>query len=87
MVTPGAKHWNISRAERPLLTSEHSTLYKRIVAARYTFLYHQDSMDMQYTTTEIMKASAHPRESDMDNIQWLARYLLGRPRYVMRFCF
>ena len=83
--TPGVKHERLSEEDDPRLDSEQSTMYRR-VEARFNFLA-QDRIDIQYATKEVMRAMALPRQSDIEKAKRLGRYLLGRPRYVMKFTF
>ena len=42
---------------------------------------------MQYAVKEAAKGMANPKRSDWDKLVRIGRYLLGKPRYVMKFMY
>jgi hypothetical protein len=56
----------------------------RGVTARLNYL-GQDRLDIQNAVKELSKAMANPEEEDMIKAKRVARYLKGRPRFVLRY--
>ena len=71
------------RDKSPLLTGEEATQY-RALAARLNYLA-LDRPDIQFSAKEISKYMATPRSMDWARIARVARYLVGKPRYVQEF--
>ena len=85
VVTPGTKMSLLPEEDDPLLKPEHATKFRRVVA-RANFLA-QDRMDIQYATKEAARGIANPRQSHYEKLLRLAKYLLGRKRYVIKYAY
>ena len=83
VVTPGIKSSLIPEEDDPVLKPEMATKFRRVVA-RGNFLC-QDRMDIQYATKEVARGMAVPRQSHWEKLIRLAKYLLGKKRYVLKF--
>ena len=57
----------------------------RGLAARLNYL-SLDRADLQYAAKEVSKKMSAPREADWAKLKRVARYLVGAPRLVQRFC-
>ena len=68
--------------ERPLGTAD-ARLF-RGVAARLNYM-GPDRPDMQYAIKEAARCMASPRECDWALLKKIGKYLLHRPRVVMRY--
>ena len=55
------------------------------MAARLNYLGF-DRADLQYAPKEVAQKMAGPREADWAKLKRVARYLVGAPRLVQRFC-
>ena len=83
VVTPGIKSSPLPEEEDVALKPEYATKFRRVVA-RANFL-SQDRMDIQYAVKEAARGMAIPRQSDWDKLLRIAKYLVGRPRYVIKY--
>ena len=79
-MTPGIKTSPLPEEDDLVLKPEMATTFRRIVA-RANFLA-QDRMEIQYATKESARGMAIPRQSHYDKLIRLAKYLLGKRRYV-----
>lgn len=79
----GAMTLEEEETDNALLSPEEATLF-RSVGARANYL-SQDRVDIMYATKEICRHMSSPRIVDMKNLKKLARYLIHRPRLVMRY--
>ena len=70
--------------QSPLLGKTESSLY-RALAARANYLA-QDRPDVQFAVKEIARRMATPRANDWQLLKRLARYLLGAPRGILKYC-
>ena len=82
MVTPGVKG-AINEEDDPHLDPTSATKFRQLIA-RCNFLCH-DRVDIQYAVKEAAKGMANPKKSDQDKLVRIAKYLKGRPRYVVIF--
>ena len=80
--TPGVE-LKVDPDNDPALDATWSSKYRQITA-RCNFLA-QDRCDIQYAVKVLAKAMSAPKASDLERLKRLARYLKGRPRYVMHF--
>ena len=83
VVTPGIKTSAIAEEDDPLLCPAVATKFRRVIA-RGNFLA-QDRMDLQYAVKETARGMASPRQSHMDKLIRIAKYLVGHMRYVTKF--
>lgn len=67
----------------PTLGKEQATAYRSIVM-RASYL-GQDRADIQVAVKELARAMKEPTERDWTDLKRLGRFLLGRPRVVLRF--
>jgi len=85
VITPGVK--NSDKTTEPgddmPLSASQSTLYRATVA-RANYL-SADRLDIAYAVKELSRAMSTPTESDMRSLKRLGRYLLGRPRMVLKY--
>ena len=84
--TPGEdeKSGKVLEAEVPL-TGKEATGY-RALAARANYLA-LDRPDIQYAVKEICRCMSAPARSDLAKLRRLARYLIERPRLVVKYPF
>ena len=80
--TPGEKDED-KEGEQELLSKEEATRYRGNVA-RANYLA-QDRTDIQYAVKELSRKMSAPDYGDLRRMKRLARYLVGRTRYVMEF--
>ena len=86
-MTPGTAETEVdeaSREESPLLTGGDASAY-RALAARLNYLA-LDRPDVQYAAKEVSKYMSKPRDIDWMKLRRVAKYLIGKPRYVQLFC-
>ena len=83
MKTPGIKTSLKEDDEDPHLDPMTSTKYRQMIA-RCNFIA-QDRPDVQYAVKEAAKGMSSPKKSDWEKLMRIGRYLLGRPRYVIKF--
>ena len=83
VVTPGVKTSALPEEDDPLLDPMAATTFRRLIA-RANFIA-QDRMDIQYAVKEAARGMANPRQSHHDKLVRIGKYLLGRPRYVIKF--
>ena len=83
VVTPGIKVSTVPEEDDPLLSPAEAIRFRRIVA-RANFL-GQDRMELQYSVKEAARGMALPRQSHMEKLLRLAKYLVGHMRYVTKF--
>ena len=69
--------------EDEMLGSEEARLY-RGVAARFNYIA-PDRADIAYAVKETARSMSAPRVSDLRKLRRLGKYLIGRPRLIMRF--
>ena len=67
----------------PELGPEEARLY-RGVAARFNYIA-PDRADIAFAVKEAARSMSAPRESDLKKLRRLGKYLLGKPRLIMRF--
>ena len=84
VVTPGVKMFSVPEEDDPLFSPSESTEFRRIVA-RANFL-SQDRMDIQYAVKEAARGMTLPRQSQMETLLKIAKYVVGHMRYVSKFC-
>ena len=82
VVTPGINTVIKEGEDDPHLDGEFSTKYRQIIA-RCNFIT-QDRPDAQYSVKEAAKGMANPRKSDREKLIRIGKYLLGKPRYVIK---
>ena len=92
----GVEHeWNIDREEEILQVDEQEEVDEtpldksdaklfRGVAARLNYM-GPDRPDMQYAIKESSRCMANPRQCDWRLLKKLGRYLIHRPRIVLRY--
>ena len=68
--------------ESPLLEDERLKRYQS-VAARLNYLA-LDRPDVQFASKELMRKMSAPTEDDEQKLKRVGRYLVGRPRFVLR---
>ena len=83
VTTPGVKGAPIPEEEDSHLDPSSATQFRQLIA-RCNFLCH-DRVDIQYAVKEAAKGMANPKKSDHMKLVRIAKYLKGRPRYVMLF--
>ena len=83
VVTPGINTTVKEGEEDPHLDQEASTKYRQLIA-RCNFIA-QDRPDVQYAVKEAAKGMSSPKRSDWEKLIRIGKYLLGRPRYVIKF--
>ena len=81
--TPGVKGAPLAEKDDPHLDPSSATHFRQLIA-RCNFLC-QDRADIQYAVKEAAKGMATPRKSDHDKLLRIAKYLKGKPRYVVVF--
>ena len=64
--------------------SKHSPF--RAGAARANYLA-PDRPDIEFAVTELCRRMAAPRTDDFEKLRRLAKYLVGRPRLIMKYAF
>jgi hypothetical protein len=69
--------------EETAMQPKDASLYRAIVA-RTNFLA-QDRSELQFASKECSRRMSSPRECDWEPIKRIGRYLVGRPRSVVRF--
>ena len=67
----------------PILGSQEARTY-RGVAARFDHIA-PDRADIAFTVKETARSMSAPRMSDMKKLRRLGKYLIGRPRLIMKF--
>ena len=83
VTTPGVKGAPIPEEEDSHLDPSSATQFRQLIA-RCNFLCH-DRVDIQYAVKEAAKGMANPKKSDHMKLVRIAKYLKGRPRYVVLF--
>ena len=83
LTTPGTKGAHVEEEDDPHLDSSLSTKFRQLIA-RCNFIC-QDRPDIQYACKEAARGMANPRRSDWDKMLRIAKYLKGKPRYVILF--
>ena len=81
--TPDSKGAHIDDDDNPHLDSAHATKFRQLIA-RCKYLC-QNRPDIQYACKEAARGMANPRKADWEKIMKIAKYLKGRPRYVIFF--
>ena len=66
-----------------MLTGTEATLY-RALAARLNYLA-MDRPDVQFVAKEVSKYMSQPKKIDWTKFTRVAKYLLGKPRYIQEF--
>ena len=84
-VSPGIKPADSKEeiGDDELLEPEAASEYRRLTA-RANYLA-QDRLDIRYTVKELTRWMSKPRNRDKKRLIRLAKYLIGKERYVMRF--
>ena len=83
--TPGRKLTSKELEAEPEPLSEQESTSFRTRAARANFLA-CDRPDIAFAVKELCRGMSFPSTRDADALKRLSRYLLGRPRLVMHFC-
>ena len=83
VVTPGVKTSLVPESDDPVLEPVYATKFRRVIA-RANFLA-QDRMDIQFSVKEIARGMAVPRQSHLEKLVRLAKYLVSHMRYVTTF--
>ena len=81
VATPGVKCSTLDTAE-PLAGREASQYRSLVARANYLA---QDRMDIQYSVKELTRRMSCPDSEDWVALKRLGRYLVGKPRIVLRF--
>ena len=86
-MTPGVTNANAKDEEEDdvELDAKHTTMY-RAAAARGNFL-SQDRFDTKFAVKELSRRMAKPRNKDWRKLIRLAKYLIGRERFVVDFLY
>ena len=66
-----------------ILSPIEATQFRRVIA-RGNYLC-QDRMDIQYAVKEVARGMATPRQSHLDKLIRLVKYLVGKMRYVIKY--
>ena len=83
VVLPGIKTSIIPQEDYPVPKPELATRFRRVIA-RANFQ-SKDRIEIQYATKEFARGMATPRQSHYEKLIRLAKYLLGRKSYVMKY--
>ena len=83
LLLPAFKITSLPDEEDPALKPEYATKFRRVIARANGLA--QDRMDIQFAVKEVARGMATPRKSHLDKLTRLAKYLLGRKRYVTKF--
>lgn len=83
VVTPGVKSSLVPEDQDPFLEPAMATRFRQLIA-RCNFLC-QDRADIIYATKEAARGMSSPRQSHMEKLLRIAKYLKGKPRYVVVF--
>ena len=79
VVTPGIKREEDDRK----LDKERATTFRALVA-RANYLA-RDRTDVQFAVKELCRNMSDPKEADWTALKRLARYLVGKPRVIVKF--
>ena len=82
-VTTAEINEKVDEDDDPFLNSGQAAACRK-VAARANFLA-QDRPDLQFATKCLSQGMSNPRQSHWRALERLAKYLKGRPRYIVRY--
>ena len=84
VVTPGIKE-DITVGETKPLDSAMASQY-RSMTMRLNYVA-QDRADLQFAGTEVARGTSNPTEEDWRPLKRVGRYLVGKPRMVLKYPF
>ena len=85
-MTPGEDEKSLDEEENAQMLSGKEATQFRALAARGNYLA-LDRPDIQYAVKEICRGMANPTRGDLRKLRRLGRYLIGKSRVAMDFCF
>ena len=84
MSTPGVKYSSKEIEDNEKLLDPIASSHFRAVAARANYLA-QDRPDIQFSVKEVCREAAHPTQLGLMKLKRLGRYLVGKPRMILKY--